>query len=252
MVAACVFFSCSMNIYAGPQEKILKEDTLSASQNNKFCQQLAEFCQDRKPSTLYRVKGHPEQFYVIQNLKLVAIGLQQNNYKILNQWDFSKYQPLSQKSRWAFQYEGDEIENLSIFPTLFPISEQDYAVGIVQSWQEGYSGGGMFEEVVDFLQLKESGQYQQVFQNIPLSMYRMIRACFSEADYNESNGKCHDEYRLDTQIFYVKPYTWHVKYHYQADYSPASDSGTKSVSLRKSFILNDNRDDAIILPETWE
>ena len=249
-LGAGLFLSYSMSVYALPQEQFLQQQTMSVTQNTQFCRQIPAFCSENKAS-FYQVKGHPEQLYAINDLKLAEIRQQADQFSIVQQWDFSTYQPRTQAARWASFDRGDE-KHLSIFPKLFPINEKNYAVGIVQSWQEGYSGGGMSEEVVDFVELKANGTYQQVFQNIPLSMYRMIRACFSEEDYTGSDGVCHDEYTLDSQIVYVKPYTWQVKYHYQADFSPASASGTKPINLRQSYLLKDNRADAIILPKAWE
>ena len=247
-----LFFVFSIATHAQPQEKILKKNTLNAQQKVQFCRQFESFCVNGKVSNLFQVEGQKNQFYVIDELRLAHIDLQNNNFNLLDIWDFSTYQPRTQSARWAVFEQSEDNKQLSIFPKLFPINENDYAVGIVQKWQEGYSGGGMNEEVVDFLQLKVKSQYQQVFQNIPLSMYRMIRACFSEEDYQQSRGKCHDEYTLNSQIFYVKPYTWRVKYHYQADYSPTSDSGTRPINQYKTYLLNDNREDAIQLPKGWD
>lgn len=237
--SSCFLLSFAMSVYTLPQEKILQKRALSSLQQTQFCQRFHAWCADGKVD-LFQVKNNPEQLYVVQELKLAEIQQGAQDFKLLNQWDFSGYQPRSQVARWAASDLADEDKHLSIFPKLFPINAHDYAVGIVQSWQEGYSGGGMSEEVVDFVHLKPNGQYQQVFQNIPLSMNRMIRACFSEEDYTNSNEKCHDEYSLSSQIAYVKPYTWQVKYRYQADYSPASDSGTKPVNQQKTYILKDN------------
>ena len=250
-MSGLLFFVFSMASHAQPQEKILQKYTLSIPQQTQFCQQFESFCLDGKVSRFFQVKNQKTQFYAIHALKLAEIQQDAQGFKLINQWDFSTYQPRTQSARWAMSEQSDDDKQLSIFPKLFPINAQDYAVGIVQEWQEGYSGGGMNEEVVDFLQLKEKGQYQQVFQNIPLSMYQMIRACFSEEDYQQSDDKCHDEYTLDTQISYVKPYTWKVKYHYQADYSPTSDSGTRPVNQHKTYFLKENRADAIQLPNAW-
>lgn len=249
-VIACLLGSCSMAVYAQPQEKILQKQKLTVSQQAQFCQQWAQFCEQDQAS-LFQVKNNPKQLYAIQALKLGEFRQDGQHFTLINQWDFSGYRPRTQVARWAMSDRAED-KQLSIFPKLFPINAEAYAVGIVQAWQEGYSGGGMSEEVVDFVELKPNGQYQQIFQNIPLSMDRLIRACFSEDDYLSSGEKCHDEYQLTTQIMYVKPYTWQVKYHYQADYSPASDSGTKPVSLHKTYLLKENRADAIVLPKAWE
>lgn len=86
------------------------------------------------------------------------------------------------------------------------------------------------------LQLKVKSQYQQVFQRHSFVDVSDDSNCFSEEDYQQSRGKCHDEYTLNSQIFYVKPYTWRVKYHYQADYSPTSDSGTRPINQYKAYL----------------
>ena len=250
LLSSCFLLIYSMSIYAKPQEKTLEKYALTAKQHAEFCQQWVQFCTDGKADTLFQVKNNPQQFYAIHALKLGQLQKEGQIFKLITQWDFSTYQSLSH-AYWAMSDHHNAHEALSIFPKLFPLNEQDDAIGIVQTWSEGYSGGGLSEEVVDFVKLKPDGKYQQVFQNIPLSMYRMIRACFSEQQYIESQGKCHDEYSLDSQILYVKPNTWQVKYHFRADFSPASDTGTKPINLRKTYLLKDNREDAIVFPETW-
>jgi len=207
-------------------------------------------CNDEQEWALYQASS--QRYYLINQLKIYQLSMSNHKYKLEQTWDFSSYKLTSQRPRWASYDQDNEINTLAIFPKLFPLNETDYAVGIVQTWQEGYSGGGLTEEVADFLQLKLNGQYQQVFQNIPLSMNRFIRARFSEKDYKIAREQCHDEYALDMQISYVKAGTWNVKYHYQVNYSPVSDSGIKPVSLRKNYLLNENRTDAIVLPKAWD
>lgn len=238
--------------FAKPQDIVLKKQTISTQQMEQLCYLLPQQCRDKPVWKLY--KTAQQRYYLIDHLKFYQLGFANNKLHIEKRWDFSNYQPKIQTARWAVSDSTlkNEDQHLYIFPKLFPVNEQDYALGIVQTWSEGYSGGGLQEEVVDFLQLKNNGQYQQVFQNIPLSMYRMIRACFSEQQYKESQGKCHDEYSLDTQIAYIKPYTWQIKYDYQADFSPASDTGTKPIREHKNYVLKENRQDAILLPKAWD
>ena len=243
-----VFLSLfSIASMAKPVEIAFQKQKISSVQQSQLCELLKEACQDQVQWQFYKAKQH---YYLINQLKLYQFSMDsQQHLQLEQQWDFSIYQSDTQHPRWATLL--DQENQLSIFPKLFPINAHDYAIGIVQTWNEGYSGGGMSEEVADFVQLKPNGQYVQVFQNIPLSMYRMIRACFSEADYVEAKQQCHDEYQLDTQIDYVKPGTWKVKYHYQIDYSPASDTGEKPFSEYKSFLLERNAADAIVLPKAW-
>lgn len=219
--------------------------------SQQLCQQLPKECGNKNDWKFYKVKQKINQTYLISNLKLFQIEQNKQMFTVLNQWDFSNYQPKIQRPRWASYAEGDEINHVSIFPKLFKITDKAYAVGIVQEWHEGYSGGGMSEEVADFLQLKANRQYQQVFQNVPLSMYRMIRACFSEEDYKKAGEHCHDEYTLNTQIEYSKPYEWKVKYEYQSFISKVSDSEIKSIHQRKTYTLNSNKANAIQFPKAW-
>ncbi|MFW1858291.1 hypothetical protein [Acinetobacter defluvii] len=234
--------------FSKPQQIIFKKQNISVLQNQQLCELLSERCQQKPNWTLY--KTAQQQYYLIDDLKLYQLKNENRKWRIQAKWDFSDYSAKTQTPHWA-TFQQDDQKNLSIFPKLFPVSTTEYAIAIVGSWSEGYSGGGMGEEVADFLKIKNNGQYLQVFQNIPLSMYRMVRACFSEADYVEAQGNCHDEYGLGSQIEYVKPYVWQVKYHFQADFSPVSDTGTKPINLHKTYLLKDNRADEIVLPETW-
>lgn len=243
-----LLLSSSLSV-AKPQEIILKKQNLSTQQIKQLCDLLPESCRDQPVWYLYTTVK--QDYYLIDHLKFYQLGFEKQKFNIQQHWDFSSYRPQTQQPRWASHDEGDEIGYLSIFPKLFALNETDFALGIVQTWTEGYSGGGMEEEVVDFLKLKPKGQYEQVFQNIPLSMYRMIRACFSEQQYIESKGKCHDDYSLDLQIVYVKPMTWQLKYYYQVDYSPASDSKRASFKQHKNYLLQRNSADAIQLPKIW-
>lgn len=237
-------------VLANPQEVVLKKLNFSTENTTQLCELLPQSCKDKPQWTLYHTASL--NYYLIDDLKMYQLSKNNNKFKIQQKWDFTDYQPISQRPRWASYDEEDKFGQLSIFPKLFPINESEYSIAIIQSWSEGYSGGGMGEEVADFLKLKSNGQYQQVFQNIPFSMNRMIRACFSEKDYKESGERCHDEYALDTQIVYLKPYTWQLRYHYQAYYSPVSDSGSKPVNLRKNYLLTQNKTDVIVIPESWD
>lgn len=244
-----IFFCCMTTnmAFAKPVEIQLKKQKMATEQMSQLCKLLANDCLETTNWQWFKAQ---QNYYLIDQLKLYQFsGNIDNTLKIQKQWDFSAYQAKTQQPRWSEM--SDEPSPLTIFPKLFPVNEHDYAVALVQRWNESYSGGGMHEEVADFVQLLPNGKYQQIFQNIPLSMYRMIRACFSEEDYKKAGEQCHDEYALATEIAYVKPRTWNVKYHYQSWISKVSDSNEKNIDERKNYVLNQNSADAIQLPKRW-
>ena len=77
----------------------------------------------------------------------------------------------------------------------------------------------------------------------------MIRACFSEQDYAQSNEQCHDLEKLVLNIEYLQVNTWRMKYHYMRTLSPASDQ--QPINQRQNYLLNTNTADAIQLPRAW-
>jgi hypothetical protein len=104
-----------------------------------------------------------------------------------------------------------------------------------------YSGGGAGIERASFYELKDSGQTHRFIENYPFSFNRMIRACFSEQDYETSKGKCHDEDRLSLDIRPIKPMLWQFRYRYSLEVSPASDSGEKSFKGSRNLNIDLNK-----------
>ena len=247
---------CSLESYAAPTEKTLVKAQLTTVQHRQFCQQFSVYCLPHNSSTLYKVKQDTEQFYLVGDLKLTQIQYINGTFNKRNQWNFLSYQPQNQQAQWSVQAdESTDVPELSIFPKLFPINATDYAVGIVQTWHDMYSGGGLTEEMIDFVQLKEHGQYQVVLNHIPLSMSRMIRACFSEQDYakaEKANSSCHDEARLGSRIQYIKPNVWKIIYTFNVSYSVTSDSQEHSFTEQKSFMLYLNQNNKINFPKKWQ
>ena len=247
--------------YAKPQTLLLKPQQVTPVQRESICTELRISCNSDATWQLYQVPNQPKQHYVIAKLKLFELEKNAQSYQLRNYWDFSNYQPLTQNPHWTV--DGPTVaedlldENgkfvradaLHLYPVLFPINEKDYSIALIQRWDEMYSGGGMTEEVADFLQLNPQGKYQQIFQNIPFSVSRMIRACFSEQDYAQSGEHCHDLEKLVLNIEYQQANTWRMKYHYVRTLSPSSDQ--LPMNQRKTYVLNANKADAIQFPRTW-
>jgi len=147
-------------------------------------------------------------------------------------------------NQWRIQLApSEEMERTSqyIFPKLFPMTENRYAIAQIDTFSEMYSGGGAGIERANFYELKDSGQTHRFIENYPFSFNRMIRACFSERDYETSKGKCHDEDSLSLDIRPLKPMLWQFRYRYSLEVSPASDSGEKSFKGSRNLNIDLNK-----------
>ena len=83
----------------------------------------------------------------------------------------------------------------AIRPELYPVGPHRWGVALVQTVEEAYSGGGATFEIADFVSLSETApSFAPVFRDVPLSCSKMVRACFSEADYRRLAVNCHDLY----------------------------------------------------------
>jgi len=115
-----------------------------------------------------------------------------------------------------------------------------------------YSGGGANIERASFYELTESGNERSFIKNYPFSFNRMIRACFSEQNYESSQGNCHDEDSLSLDIRPVKPLMWQFRYRYNLSVSPASDSGEKSYQGSRNLNIDLNKaPEQPNIPEAW-
>ncbi len=259
-LAACICIFPAWG-YAKPQTLILKAQPITQTQRQSLCTQLKISCEPDATWQLYQVPNDAKRHYLIAKLKLFELEKNAQRYQLRNDWDFSAYQPLSQTPHWTVDGPAEKEELLDqhgnfvrtdalhLYPVLFPINETDYSIALIQRWDEMYSGGGMTEEVADFLQLKPRGHYQQIFQNIPFSVSKMIRACFSEQDYATSGEHCHDLEKLVLNIEYLQTQTWRMKYHYMRSLSPSSDQ--LPMNQRKTYVLKSNKADAIQIPSAW-
>ncbi len=148
--------------------------------------------------------------------------------------------------------DDDQRSSQYVYPKLFPLDQKRYAIAGIKTYSEMYSGGGANIERADFYELLANGQTKPLMQNYPFSFGRMIRACFSEEDYERSKGDCHDEDGLSVDIQVLKPMLWQFRYAYGLHVSPASDSDEKS--YKGSRILNIDLNHPPIqpkIPETW-
>jgi len=219
----------SVSTFAAPL-KILefKKAQLSLSEQKQLCEQVKELCQQGVQSR--SLKTSDQNLWILSSrndiarFKSTSAGL-----KLIGKWSI------------VTVASDDSRHKQYIFPKLFPLTQQRYAIAIIDQFSEMYSGGGAGIERASFYELKDSGKTHRFIENYPFSFNRMIRACFSEQDYENSKGNCHDEDGLSLDIRPIKPMLWQFRYRYSLDVSPASDSGEKSFKGSRNLNIDLNK-----------
>ena len=223
-------FSCfSTFIFAAPLQILeLKKGQLSQVEQMQICEQLKYLCQ--QPAQWRSLKIADQNLWLLSGSDIAQFRLSTTGLKLTHQWHM-KLTPSEETTRTS-QY---------IFPKLFPMTENRYAIAQIDTFSEMYSGGGAGIERASFYELKDSGKTHRFIENYPFSFSRMIRACFSEQDYESSKGKCHDEDSLSLDIRPIKPMLWQFRYRYSLDVSPASDSGEKPFKGSRNLNIDLNK-----------
>ncbi|MEG0182997.1 MAG: hypothetical protein RR704_06005 [Stenotrophomonas sp.] len=82
-------------------------------------------------------------------------------------------------------------------------SLEDVLVGTLVERRAMYSGGGASASTLQLARighLDEGIQIDDNVLNVAWSANKMIRACFSERDFDQRAGACHDEYSFDAEL----------------------------------------------------
>jgi len=241
MVALAAVLSCSaISVFAAPLQILeFKKGQLSSTEQSQLCEQIKDLCQQ---GAQWRSLKTPDQ----------------NLWILSSRNDIAQFKPTSTGfklvSKWNIVTTGseDDFHKQYIFPKLFPLTQQRYAIAIIDQFSEMYSGGGAGIERASFYELQESGNERSFIKNYPFSFNRMIRACFSEQDYESSKGNCHDEDSSSLDIRPVKPMLWQFRYRYSLSVSPASDSGEKSYQGTRNLNIDLNKaPEQPNIPEAW-
>ncbi len=225
-----VSFSCfSSSIFAAPLQILeFKKGQLSQVEQMQICEQLKGICLQQ--AQWRSLKTVDQNLWLLSGSDIAQFRLSTTGLKLTHQWRIQLV-PSEEMARTS-QY---------IFPKLFPMTENRYAIAQIDTFSEMYSGGGAGIERANFYELKDSGQTDRFIENYPFSFNRMIRACFSEQEYKSSQGKCHDEDSLSLDIRPIKPMLWQFRYRYSLEVSPASDSGEKSFKGSRNLNIDLNK-----------
>ena len=160
-----------------------------------------------------------------------------NNASNAHYWDFSTY-----RHSYPPVSDGGDPKPLEIYPALYPIGNDRFAVAIVSVSNEMYSGGGASFSVADFVALNDNKtKHDVLYPSVPFSCSKMVRACFSEREYKTSRH-CHDESSGYLTIQFPRQqnkgwaFTWN-----EIDW-PAHTSKAKEKRVRTPFSIPSNLD----------
>ncbi|WP_395320658.1 hypothetical protein [Variovorax sp. UC74_104] len=205
--------SFAVPVFAAPSAQVFdavkKPESIDAQWRANLCSLLPQPCNAQQLG-LYRPRGAAPNNYVVLSAEPLAMArisrADARSWKLDRLHDFSDYAQAQKKDSDASRSEA----RLSLAPALYPVAEGKWAVAVLQTVSEGYSGGGASFDTADFVPL-EGGKAVQ--EDIPFSCSKMIRACFSEKEYKTSKH-CHDESFGSLRIAYGEtfkpgaPYDW--------------------------------------------
>jgi hypothetical protein len=195
-------------------DAVKKPESVDAQWRERLCALLPQPCNVQQLG-LYRPRGATPADYVVLSAEPLAMarvkrGAGARGWQLDQLHDFSAYVESLKKEDTS----GATDARLSLAPALYPLAEGKWAVAVLQTVSEMYSGGGASFDTADFVPLEGEGKGGSAVQRgIPFSCFKMIRACFSEKDYKTSKH-CHDESNGSLRIAYGEaarpgaPYDW--------------------------------------------
>lgn len=214
LAAAVALLAVSTPAAAGSQEAhavpfiaVAKDALPDRDWEHKVCALASARCgttsqQDDsvKEPSLFRVKGDaPGGYYAILPgpLLLQASFASDTGWTITQKWDFSDYEPEDRVTG-----DGDSPP-LELYPALYPVGDERFAVAVLARWTEGYAGGGGSWTNADFVELEPNGKHASTprVSRLPFSCAKSIRACFSESDYKHFTH-CSDDFNGSLRLHF--------------------------------------------------
>lgn len=240
------FFACLFSLYLSPLVAAPLKATLlipapkehiASSFIPSICKRLETPCNSTSTRALIAKRDHQEQIYLIDTKGPLLIALDSSspeNTALAQPFDFSQYR------HSAYSNIDEEHKSIEIYPALYPLENNNYAIAIVNTTHEMYSGGGSFISTADFIHLNPAKKNPQSYQDanviyagVPFSCGKLIRACFSEKDYKLHGKNCHEEYDGHLTINYGHHDQWTFFWH--QSHLPAYTK--KSTSIIKRFTI---------------
>jgi len=159
------------SVFAAPLEIVgFKKGQLSQNERTRLCEQVKDLCQQQ--AQWLSLKTPDQALWLLSEGNIAQFATSTTGFKLLKQWriQLTSTEEMARSSQY-------------IFPKLFPMDQNRYAVAVIDTFSEMYSGGGAGIERASFYELKDSGKTHRFIENYPFSFNRMIRA-ISSVDVN--------------------------------------------------------------------
>ncbi|WP_431123849.1 hypothetical protein [Variovorax paradoxus] len=221
---------------AQPFDVVRKPESVDPDWRARLCALLPQPC-DPQSLGLYRPRGTAAGDYAVLSDEPLAMamvrikrGADSRTWQLARLHDFSSHAAALKKDG-----AGMPEARVSLAPAFYPLAEGQWAVAVLQTVSEMYSGGGASFTKADFVPLDES---KAAYDDIPFSCSKMVRACFSEKEYKQSRH-CHDESSGSLRIAYGEParpgepYNWQFTW-LQSDW-PAHTPASAATTTRLHF-----------------
>lgn len=195
-VSSCLAGEAATAANSAPQVSIpLKEapaGRLAPDRLIRICSRLPVPCNPASTRAYLASLAGPRTVYLIDGTKPMLVALNAevpDDPGLARQWDFSAY-------RHSLPAVSGDLaaEPLQLYPALYAVDGNRYAVALVGTVQEMYSGGGATFQVADFIGLSGDGEgsalatsWTVVYATIPFSCHKTVRACFSEKERKASH-----------------------------------------------------------------
>lgn len=187
-----LLLAISTPILAARQAVLLKpvKPNLAA----QLCPQISPPC-DAADTQLLQTANQRQFLLDSSKPALIELLATKPNIQLGTYLDLSGYQHSS-------AFEG---ATMSIYPALYPVGKDDWAIAVVMWASWPYSGGGGSVEIADFLPFSLRQQPVSVanalYRSVPFSCSQLIRACFPGYG-DDKSPHCHDEYSGSLRIKY--------------------------------------------------
>jgi hypothetical protein len=148
-------------------------------------------------------------------------------WTVEHRWDFSGYAHSHPPTA-----VGDP-DPIAIYPALYPAGPHAWAVALVSSDQEMYSGGGGTFSYADFVLLGDETDANRptvLYKDVWFSCDKVVRICFTEEDYRARHGDCHAKTTGYLTLDYA-PSSVPNRYAWTAVWHPSDDTASARVPL---------------------
>jgi hypothetical protein len=139
-------------------DAVKKPESVDAQWRERLCALLPQPCNVQQLG-LYRPRGATPADYVVLSAEPLAMarvkrGTGAKGWQLDQLHDFSAYVESLKKE----DISGAPDARLSLAPALYPLAEGKWAVAVLQTVSEMYSGGGASFDTADFVPLEGEGK----------------------------------------------------------------------------------------------